>query len=385
VKVIEGAPRRIHRRQLLPRLGDEHHQRVWQRAPAVTEEPDDVVEAERIAPVPRDDRPQLLAAFAIGEPELRRARLHPEAVTADGVDLAVMGDEAKRLGHAPGRQRVGRVALVEQDDGALVPRIAQIRVEERQIARQAERLVDQRPRRAGDDEEVGPAGGRGGALGRLAGQEESTLERVLVRPCRPSHQELLDARHRRLRLVAEGRRIDGHVPPGDRRDAGPAHTVFERAPGRCRLFVVRGKEGHGHTQVARRDIEMAGVLERGAEERQRHLGEYPGAVAGAGIGADAAAVGEIDETGQGAVDDLARRPARDVDDQPHTARVVFERGAPEGSLPIRGALRGDHDCSPIECDAESSARSFAAEPARGRSLPTSGVSRIRHRGVGIPA
>ena len=74
---------------------------------------------------------------------------------------------------------------------------------------------------------------------------------------------------------------------------------------------------------------VAGGGERFAEQGERNLRQDASAIAGTGIGADASAVGEIDEAGQGALDDLARRPAGDIDDETDAARVALERRVPE--------------------------------------------------------
>ena len=131
--------------------------------------------------------------------------LHPEPVAADGVDLAVVGEEAEGLGHCPGGEGVGRIALVEQDDGALVACISQVEVEERQVARQTKGFVDQGPRRARDDEEILPARCLSGAFAGLAGQEKLALEDVFIHPLgsRMSNCSILGMESDRL--VAERR------------------------------------------------------------------------------------------------------------------------------------------------------------------------------------
>ena len=71
----------------------------------------------------------------------------------------------------------------------------------------------------------------------------------------------------------------------------------------------------------------------------RDLGEDASAVTGARIRSHSAAMGEIDQTGQGASDDIVGSATVDVDDQPDPAGIVLERrvverstcsGAPEG-------------------------------------------------------
>jgi hypothetical protein len=71
------------------------------------------------------------------------------------------------------------------------------------------------------------------------------------------------------------------------------------------LIFVQRKERHGHAELARTQSIMAGGGEGFAEESDGNLGQYAGAVTGAGVGADASAMGQIDEPSQGTLDDLA--------------------------------------------------------------------------------
>ena len=182
-----------------------------------------------------------------------------------------MGQEAERLGHRPGGEGVGRIALVEQDDGALVACILQVQVEERQVARQTKRFVDQGPRRAGDDEELRPARGIGGAIGGLAHQKQLALEIVFTHSLGPADEELLDARHRADRLVAKGAGIGGNRPPDDRLETAPAYRVTQGLTGGVRLIFVPGEKGHGHAKLARTEISMTGGGECFIEEGERDL------------------------------------------------------------------------------------------------------------------
>ncbi len=273
-----------------------------------------------------------------------------------------MGEEAERLGHRPGGEGVGRIALVEQDDGAFVACILQVQVEERQVARQAKGLVDQGPRRAGDDEEIRPARGLGGAIGGLAGQEKLALEDVLIHAIGPADEELLDPRHRADRLVAERARVDRDGPPDDGLEPATAYRLVQGLTRGVCLIFVQGKEGHGHAELARTEICVAGGGEGFAEEREGNLRQDASTIAGAGVGADASAMGQIDEAGQGALDDLARGPAGDVDDETDAARIALERRVPER----RGAV-GEAGC----ClhDLLSPAGIHVVDPALLRCLP----------------
>jgi hypothetical protein len=130
---------------------------------------------------------------------------------------------------------------------------------------------------------------------------------------------LLDALHRAYRLVAEGAGIDGNCSPDDRFETASAYRLIHNLTGGIRLIFVPGQKRHGHAKLAWAEVTMAGGGESFIEQGAWDLGQDAGAIAGAGVGADAAAVGEIDEAGQGALDDLARRPAGDIDDETNAA------------------------------------------------------------------
>jgi hypothetical protein len=251
MEIVEGPPCGIHLRQLLPWLGYQHHQRVRKRPASVVEKTHDIIETERVAPFPGDHRLKFVQRRAVRELELWRPRLHPEPVAADGIYLAVVRQEAERLGHPPGGERVGRIALVEEDNRALVAHILQVQVEQRQVPREAEGFVDQRPRGAGGDEELWPARELGGTIDGLARQEQLTLEVVLRHAVGTADEELLDARHGADGLVAERIRIRGDGPPGDRLQTASANCLSQSLAGSICLPFVFGKECHGHGQLAR--------------------------------------------------------------------------------------------------------------------------------------
>ena len=109
---------------------------------------------------------------------IRRSSADLLAVATDGVDLAVVGDRAERLGEPPDRMRVGGVALVE-DRVAELERRAQVGVQIGQPAADDEALVDDRPRRGRRHRQLGePAAGRAGrGLEAAPGDDQPALER----------------------------------------------------------------------------------------------------------------------------------------------------------------------------------------------------------------
>ncbi len=59
------------------------------------------------------------------------ARVHPVDVSGQGVDLAVVTDQAEGLGALPGRSGVGGEALVEDAERDLQLRIGEVGIEAR--------------------------------------------------------------------------------------------------------------------------------------------------------------------------------------------------------------------------------------------------------------
>jgi hypothetical protein len=194
---------------------------------------------------------------------------------------------------------------MEQDDRAFEARILQVQIEKRQVAGQTKGFVNERPRGAGDDEELRPAHGNGGAISGLADQEQFALEEVFSHSFGPANEQLLDAWHRLDRLVAEGAGIDGNHSPNDRVETSSAYRAIHCATSSVRLIFVPGQKGHGHAKLTRPEIGMPGGRECFREQGERDLGQYASAIAGAGVGADAPAMSQIDESGQGALNDPA--------------------------------------------------------------------------------
>ena len=113
-------------------------QRVEHVASVALEQVQRLVETCRVGPLVPDDRPHF------GR-QGRLARLHPCAVAEQRIDLAVMRQEAERLRQLPGRECIGRVALVENCEAALVIGVTQVGVERRQLMRGEQPFVDQCP------------------------------------------------------------------------------------------------------------------------------------------------------------------------------------------------------------------------------------------------
>ena len=180
VVFVEGAPLLVHQRIARPGLGDHHHHGVRERVAALRQEFERVVEAGGVGLALVGDRPQLVDVLAEQRRGHRRlARRHPVVVAAQRVDLAVMRDVAVGMRQRPGREGVGREALVHQRERALEIRIVQVGIIGAELVGQEHALVDHRA--AGDRHRViagrAPLAPRVDRVGdRLAQDVEPALE-----------------------------------------------------------------------------------------------------------------------------------------------------------------------------------------------------------------
>ena len=129
----------------------------------------------------------------------------------------------------------------------------------------------------------------------------------------------------RLDRFAERRIVGRHVAPAEERHA------FLRGHRRVGVhdllppgFFVRQEQRADGVVAGRRqfEAELGRLL---GEEFVRRLHQDAGAVAGARIGADRAAMLEIEQDGQRVLDDLVRFAALDVGNKSDPAGIFFQR------------------------------------------------------------
>ena len=150
VVFVEGLAFRIHQRVVRPGFRDQHHHRMRQRIAAGHQDFERVVDAGGVRLAVRDDRPHLVQVWA-DEVGFHRpaAGIHPVDVAADGVDLAVVGQEAVRVRQFPGREGVSGEALVHHGQRRGRQVISQVVVETADLGRQQQPLVYHGPGREG--------------------------------------------------------------------------------------------------------------------------------------------------------------------------------------------------------------------------------------------
>ena len=146
VEAVERPLRRVHLAVVLPRFGDHHQHRVMQRAATQVEQLEGLVEARRVGRPGRADRERPLEAGYVRAGEHRLAGAHPVLVALDRVDLAVVGDEAVRVGERPRREGVRREPAVHQSEGALETLVGEIGEELGELGGRQHPLVHEGPR-----------------------------------------------------------------------------------------------------------------------------------------------------------------------------------------------------------------------------------------------
>ena len=134
VVLIERPQIGVHGLDVLPRRRNDHPHATEQVDAAGDHQFEHVVHAGGVGADAVDQRAELFQVHQIVG-ELGATGHGPVAVAGDGVDLAVVGEEAEWLGQRPFRQGVGGEALVEHADRGLQALIAQVRIEGGQVRR----------------------------------------------------------------------------------------------------------------------------------------------------------------------------------------------------------------------------------------------------------
>ena len=143
VVLVEGALVLVHVGIAGPGFGDEHGHDVGKGAAGLVEEFDGVVEGGGVAAAGNDDGKEIFDLVAVKRmADDGLARVHPAHVAADGVDFAVVGDVAVRVGELPAGEGVGGEALVDKRERAGDEGIGQLEVKLFNLGREHQALVD---------------------------------------------------------------------------------------------------------------------------------------------------------------------------------------------------------------------------------------------------
>jgi hypothetical protein len=279
--------------------------------------------------------------------------LHPVDVAAQRIDLAVMGEDAEGLRQRPGREGVGRVALVIDGEGRNEALVEKVRVECGQLLGEEHALVDDRAAAQRAEIEVLDLVGDDPLLDAPANDVEVALELVLLDAFRVRDEYLLDLGPGRVRLLADDVDIDRNLPPAvDPVAEGENLRFDDGARTLLRVEIGARQEDHADRELARLRL-GADRAHMVAEEILRDLHMDAGTVAGLAVGVDGAAMPDGFEGIDGREYDRAARLTVERGDEADAARVVLLGRIVE---PVPGEIRGvtpefvdlpDHILSPF--------------------------------------
>ena len=161
-------------------------------------------------------------------------------------------------------------------------------------------------------------------LGLLADRQDLALEGVLVGELGAAADDRhLDHRHALDHGLAEAGDVGRHVAPAQKLLLLDLDEVFQPLDGEgARLLVLR-QEAHGHGVVAGLRQVDALLLRPVAQQAVGDLDQAAGAVAHQRVGADGAAVVEVDQDGKPLAHDGMALPALDVGHEADAAGVVL--------------------------------------------------------------
>ncbi len=309
----------VHLGVVLPRLGDHHQDRVLDRTSGQVQQLEHLVEAGRVRRAGRADRERLGEVRQVRARRHRLAGAHPVLVALDGVDLAVVGDEAVRMGKRPRRERVGREARVHEQQRALDTRIDEVREELAELRCRQHPLVDDRAGR--QRREVRREVLRQFVLGTLAGNERLAVEFDTRGAVGGGDEELLHRRHRRPGGRAEALGAGRQVAPAEHDEPLLHRDVLDR--GECLLECHRLGRQEGD---ARRVRTFGREREPGdsPQEPVGYLEQDAGTVAGVGLGPGRATVGQVGERPKPGHHEFVRPHAPHVGDERDATGVMFE-------------------------------------------------------------
>jgi len=221
---------------------------------------------------------------------------------------------------------------VDEADGARYFRVFEFLVEVGDLRGEQEALVDDgaaRERRQVEEIAVTDVGGGDLVFATLADGEEAALEFVFAHAGGAVDEDLLDVRLRVARQAADRVGIDWGVAPAEDGEALFANDTLDDAFTLEALGALNRQEDHADAVLASLGQGEAEFCAFTSEELVRDLDENAGTVAGVGVAAAGAAMGEVDEDLDPLLDDVVGFFAFDVGYETETAGIAFAIGVIE--------------------------------------------------------
>ena len=158
----------------------------------------------------------------------------------------------------------------------------------------------------------------------LADRQDLAFERVLIGQILAlADDRLANQRHLREHRLADAGGVDRHIAPADHVLAFLGDETLEMGCGKFRLCRVCREEAHGHGIVADGWQDQIFRIRPVAQQCVGNLQQYPGTVAEQRVRSDRAAVVDIDQNFQTALDRQMRLLALDIRDKTDAAGVMF--------------------------------------------------------------
>ena len=325
-----------------PGTRDQHSHGVENVAPAHDESFKRVIEAGTIGAAGLDDGFEQIDVLApeIGG-EFGLAGVHPVAVAAHGVNLAVVAQHAKGLPERPRREGIRAVTLVENAERRVVLGVGEVAVKlvERRGNQQA--LVNDDAAGKRRDVEILDLVGGGEFFDLVARQEQAAF--VVVRAHAPglADEHLFDARHGELRFVAEHADVGRHLAPAEQKQTARGEHFFGDGLGAgLGVGVIVREETEAHAEVGVLINVVPKAADFLAQDGVGKLREQSRAVAGLGVGVERAAVAEVAKRLDAVLEHPVGAFAADVSDEPDAAGIVLVLGLIKRRHPARGFLHG---------------------------------------------
>ena len=325
---VERPQNRVHMGHILPRLRHEHRHGVQRVASRNDEQLERVVQSRRVAAPSLNDRQEV---FRVVSPNGGRqlAGAHPVDVAVQRVDLAVVPQHAKGVREPPTGERVGAVALVQHRERRRVIRVVQVAVERLQLRRDQHSFVDDHAVGERRDIASGPLALHF-ALRDLPGEVEPARERRRVGGVGPGDEQVLDARERGERRVADDGGVYGRLAPAERRQPPVSRGFLDDPPRRARVVLREKRDADREVAVVRHRRAQPRRLRR--EDRGRDLRQHARAVSGLRVRRHRPAVRYVHHRLEGRVQHAPALGPVDVRDEADAARIVLVSRIVERSL-----------------------------------------------------
>ena len=303
-----------------PRLRDAQHHCLWQFDAAVHEKFQCVVQHGRIRTVCLHDR---IGSGDFLAQNRRSHRLlagkHSVDVAANGVDLAVMKNDAVGMCPLPRGRGVGGKAGMHEREGRRKVRVLQIRIEFPQLPDQKQPLVYDRP--AGHRYDVGAGDGM---LILAPGQIQLPVKIQAARGLlRAADKALRDRGHAAPRFFAQNLRTDRHIPPEQQPQPLARQDHLQQLSAAHAFERILRKKDHGNAVIARFRECFSRLLRCFFKKSMWNLRHNADAITGGAVSVLAGAVLKFFDDLQRVIYCPMRSLSADIDNGADTAGIML--------------------------------------------------------------